>query len=70
MSLSCALCALEIDAELGAKGAQGEEKHRHEEGGQQIDGLAVFDVQNAQAGSGDEYAADERHFGDEFVGDE
>lgn len=45
-------------------------KNRHEEGRKQIDGLAVFDVQYAQAGSGDEYAADERHFGDEFVGDE
>lgn len=41
------LGALEIDAELGAKGAQGEEEHGHEEGGQQIDGLAVFDVQYA-----------------------
>ena len=65
-----ALCGLEIDAEVGAKGAQSEEQNRHEEGGQQIDGLAVLDMQNAQAGSGDENAADERHFGDEFVRDE
>lgn len=29
-----ALCGLEIDAEVGAKGAQSEEQNRHEEGGQ------------------------------------
>ena len=61
---------LEVYSEVGEQRSYGEEHHWHEEGGEQVDGLAVLDVQDAQAGSGDKNTSHYRHLTDEFFGDE
>lgn len=47
-----------------------EEEHGDEEGGQQIDGLAILDVEHAEASGGNQNASDDADLRDEFFRDE